>query len=66
MNKLRHTCNVCNTGMREGYVVDGGLEYYCSKVCLNTIMTDEQWTAITENSEYNYYTTWEDPEDLYE
>lgn len=52
--------------MKEGYVVDGGLEYYCSKTCLNTIMTDEQWTAMTEGSEYNYYTTWEDPEDLYE
>jgi hypothetical protein len=62
---LSHTCNVCKAGMREGYVVDGGIEYYCSKTCLNTVMTDEEWTSMAEYSEYNYYTTWEDLDDLY-
>jgi hypothetical protein len=64
--RLAHTCTICDAGMKEGYVVDGGLEYYCSRACLNVVITDEEWTDMSEYSEYNYYTTWEDFNDLYE
>jgi hypothetical protein len=64
--RLAHRCSLCDIGMKEGYVIDGGLEYYCSTNCLTKVMTLQYWDSISEDSEYNYYTIWESFDDLYE
>ena len=53
-------CSVCNASMEKGYCVDYGYGYYCSRDCLHTDYTPEQWDAMCEDDDDgNYYTTWE-------
>lgn len=52
-------CTVCNKEMSEGYVVNDGLENYCSKECLNTKITDDEYKQLYEEG-YAYWTTFED------
>ena len=44
--------------MREGFCVDMGVAYYCSKDCLHTDFTDEEWNEECENNDQSYYTEW--------
>ena len=44
--------------LREGYCVDMGVAYYCSKDCLHTDFTDEEWNEECENNDQSYYTEW--------
>lgn len=53
-------CSECNKVMIEGYVVNGGEEYYCSDECLHKNYTAEQWVKMYDNGEgESYYTQWE-------
>ena len=55
------TCNECGKPMKQGYVVDGGLVYYCSDECLHKNYSKEEWEKIyDDNSTDNYWTEWED------
>lgn len=66
--RYAHTCSVCGKGMSEGYVVDEGMEHYCSDECLNQLYTPEQWAVMAggDDNESNYWTEWEDEEDIFE
>lgn len=57
-------CTACKKGMNEGYCIEGGIEYYCSKVCLNTEISDEEFMELYADGEGDsYWTDWsEDPE----
>jgi len=67
--KYAHKCDNCKEGMNEGYVINGGEDYYCSKECLNEVYTPEQWTKMYEESEENggndhYWTQWDEEADF--
>jgi hypothetical protein len=52
-------CSECNKVMSEGYVVNGGEEYYCKDECLHKHYTAEQWVEMHNNGESDsYYTQW--------
>lgn len=51
-------CSECGRLMREGYCVDSGVAYYCSKDCLHSDFSDEEWIEEYENNDQSYYTEW--------
>ena len=53
-------CDKCGNGMNEGYVVEGGEEYYCTPKCLHEVYTPMEWQnrCSDENTE-NYWTEWD-------
>ncbi|MDO4497288.1 MAG: hypothetical protein Q4B58_05625 [Bacteroidales bacterium] len=51
-------CSECGKLMREGYCLDMGVAYYCSRECLHSEYTDEEWTAECEDNDQSYYTEW--------
>ena len=55
---FRH-CSECGAVMYEGFMVDGGLEYYCSKECLHKHYTDEEWDEMYGDGDTdNCWTQW--------
>jgi hypothetical protein len=58
-------CTACGKGMNEGYCIEGGIEYYCSKVCLNTEISDKEFEELYADGEGDsYWTDWsEDPDE---
>ena len=64
--KFARECTACGAGMNEGYCIEGGIEYYCSKVCLNTEISDEEFAELYADGEGDsYYTDWsEDPDNF--
>ena len=61
-------CTACKKGMNEGYCIEGGMEYYCSKACLNTEISDEEFAELYADGEGDsYWTDWsEDPDEYFE
>jgi hypothetical protein len=62
--KYARICDKCGNGMNEGYVINGGEEYYCTPKCLHEVYTPKEWQDMYEaddngNSD-NYWTEWED------
>jgi len=54
-------CSECGKGMNEGYVIDGGSEYYCSDECLHKHMTEAEFDELYADGEGDtYWTEWED------
>jgi hypothetical protein len=54
------SCDECNKDMTEGYVIDGGAEYYCSEVCLHKHYTPEEWAEMYDDGNTDsYWTEWE-------
>lgn len=51
-------CSECGKLMREGYCADMGVAYYCSKDCLHSDFTDEEWAEECESNDQSYYTEW--------
>jgi hypothetical protein len=57
-------CSHCKKGMNEGFVIEGGVEYYCSKTCRNHYYSDEDWNDMyDEEFGDSYWTEWEDLND---
>lgn len=57
-------CSECGKPMKEGYVVENGLEYYCSDKCLYKHYTLEEWQEMYDDGNTdNYWTDWYDEED---
>jgi len=56
-------CSHCNDYMIEGYVDTHSLKYYCSDVCLDACMTEEEQKESYE-ADVLYYTEWHDS-DIY-
>jgi hypothetical protein len=66
--KYARMCDKCNEGMNEGYLVNGGDEYYCSAECLHQVYTPKEWQDMYDESEENggndnYWTQWEEDVD---
>ena len=54
-------CTNCKNVMGEGYIIGGGMAYYCSDDCLHTTYTPEEWADMyDDNQDENYYTLWYD------
>ena len=34
--KFARKCDECSKGMNEGYIIENGMQHYCSDKCLNT------------------------------
>ena len=59
--KYARICDKCGNGMNEGYVVEGGEEYYCTPKCLHEVYTPMEWqNRFSDESSENYWTEWED------
>jgi len=63
--KYARMCDKCGNGMNEGYIVNGGDEYYCSAECLHKDYSPKEWQEMYDESEENggndhYWTEWED------
>jgi hypothetical protein len=68
--KFCRKCNECGGGMCEGYVVNGGEEYYCDDECLYKNYTPEDWKEMSSDededqmgSSDNYWTQWDSDDD---
>lgn len=46
--------------MFQGYVFDGGEDYYCSDECLHTEFDPAEWDMECEENEDSYWTEFED------
>ena len=53
-------CDHCGKPMREGYVLWGGLEYYCTDECLHKHYTAEEWNEMYSDDGDSYWTEWDD------
>lgn len=54
------TCDDCKATMRQGYVIDAGVQYLC-ETCHPRHYTPEQWAAEYAGGESDsYWTEWED------
>lgn len=52
-------CSECNSEMKSGYVIENGMEYYCSDNCLEKNMTKENFEELYDNGNGNsYWTEW--------
>lgn len=52
-------CTSCLKIMIEGYVIDGGMDYYCSDKCLEYDMTLEEFEeAYGDGDTETYWTEW--------
>ena len=62
--KYARICDKCGNGMNEGYVVNGGCEYYCTPECLHKVYTPKEWQEMygkddDDNNSDNYWTEWD-------
>lgn len=53
-------CSDCKEIMTEGYVIDNGLDYYCSDTCLEKNMSRKEFNKLYNDGEGDsYWTNWE-------
>lgn len=50
-------CSVCGKAMTSGFVVDDGLEHYCTKKCLQKKYTMKKYDAMYAQGNA-YWTQW--------
>lgn len=56
-----HHCDACKEVMSQGYVINGGEEYFCSNTCLNTKYDKEAFEELYDDGEGDsYWTEWTD------
>ena len=64
--KFARQCDECGSGMNEGYVVNGGEEYYCTEECLHKHYSADEWIEMCgdddddDNDSDSYWTDWND------
>lgn len=52
-------CDECGHLMNEGFVVESGIEYYCSEECLHKHITEEEWEELYDDGNGDsYWTEW--------
>ena len=52
-------CDECDKAFQEGFMVEGGLEYYCSDECLHKHYTEEEWLEMCKGDDsQSCWTTW--------
>ena len=65
MIKFARKCDHCGKLFNDGYCIEGGEGYYCSKQCLNCNYTDEEFEELYDDGKGDSYcTTWECLEDF--
>lgn len=53
-------CSECDKSMENGYVIENGLEYYCSDECLHKHYPDDEYNKMYDNGNGDsYWTSWE-------
>jgi len=52
-------CSACGKEMVNGFVIDDGTTYYCSKKCLNKFIDDNEYDEMY-NEGLAYYTEFDD------
>jgi hypothetical protein len=64
--KFARQCSCCKKGMNDGYVINGGEEYYCTNECLHTKYNsfDIEFMDMGEDNSDNYWTEWICNEDM--
>lgn len=56
---MERICKICGCKMVEGYVVENGMEYYCSIECLEKVYSDKEWEEMYDNGNADsYWTDW--------
>ena len=56
-------CSECKNEMNKGYIIENGIEYYCSDDCLHKHYTEKEYLELYNNGEGDsYYTEWESEE----
>ena len=64
MKKFARKCEKCDTVFNEGYCIENGEKYYCSKECLEEDMTDKEFLELYADGDGDsYWTSWEDEEE---
>lgn len=54
-------CDECGKEINAGYVIDGGMEYFCSDDCLHKHYTDEEYLEMYDDGNGDtYWTEWDD------
>ncbi len=54
------SCDECNAMMMKGFVIEAGLEYYCSEECMHKHITNEEYMNLYNDGEgESYWTDWE-------
>ena len=57
----KRLCSECGKYITRGYVIENGLEYYCSEECLDKHYTEEEYLKMYDDGDGDsYYTEWED------
>ena len=57
-------CDCCGKPMNVGYVIEYGVNFYCSDICKDIVISDVEWEELyDEGYGDSYYTEWEDPSD---
>ena len=60
----KRICEVCGCEVKyTGYVVEAGLEYYCSTKCLHKVYSPKEWRKMYTDGGDNYYTQWDDDDE---
>lgn len=49
-------CDICHSKMTSGYVVDDGLECYCSDDCLHGVYSEDEYDELCQQNR----ASWED------
>jgi len=62
MKKFARKCDECGEVFNEGFCIEGGETYYCSKECILNNMSKKEWKEMYDNGN-SYWTSWEDPEE---
>ena len=53
-------CTTCNKKMIEGFCIDNGMDYYCTKECMEKDgLSYEEFLELYETDD-SYYTEWYD------
>lgn len=50
-------CSSCNQVVSEGFCLNGGDSYFCSKKCRRTEITDKEWNNLYEDGGDSYWST---------
>ena len=56
---MRRICDECGAEMEFGYVINDGMEYYCSDDCLHGVYSEDEYGELCQE-DLAYWTVWEE------
>ena len=56
---MHRICAICGANLTSGYVIDDGLEYYCSDDCLHGAYSKAEYDELFQEGRA-YWTKWDD------